>query len=133
MRSNWPLVHGGRLGQTACKDVPGCLAVRLSGQPHDGALAGSVKSDKEMAFAFFCSDLGKIDVEIANRVSLERPPFGLVPIPIGASREQKAAMRRRPRQVRDRWLKGMQTVIQGQRRVPPVCHTHRGLVCARHA
>lgn len=69
--------------QKEFKEFPGCLAVRLFNQLRDGELAGSVNGDKEMEFAFFCSDLGNVDVEIANRVSLELLPFGLVPIHIG--------------------------------------------------
>ena len=73
--------------QKVFKEFPSRLAIGLLYQLRHGELAGAVNGDKEIEFAFLGPDLGNIDVEIANRVSLELLPFGLAPIHIGQSRD----------------------------------------------
>ena len=43
-----------------------------------GKLAGSVDGNKEMKLAFCRSDLGNVDMEVANRIGLELLLWSLV-------------------------------------------------------
>jgi hypothetical protein len=52
---------------------------RLLDQLHEGELAGAIDSDIEVELAFSGLDLSEIDVEIADRISLELFFEGLPP------------------------------------------------------
>jgi hypothetical protein len=92
-----------------------------------GKLASPINGDKEMKLAFCGSHFGNIDMELANRIGLELllwifvafhiwQPFDAVAL--------KAAMQRRPRQVRECWLRAIEAVIQRQKRIAPESNDH---------
>jgi hypothetical protein len=71
-------------------------------------------------FALLGSDLGDVDVEVADRVGLEALAGRLVAIGLGEARDavaHEAAMQRRARQVRDAGLQGVEAVVQRQQGV----------------
>ena len=86
--------------QQVLQEFPGRLPIGLIDELRNSEFAGSVNGNKEIELAFLCSDLGNIDVEIANRVSLELLPFWLVTVHFrqpGNAVALKTAMQRRAR------------------------------------
>ncbi|WP_370311968.1 hypothetical protein [Sagittula sp.] len=65
---------------------------------------------------------GDVDVEDPNRVACEPLASGLVSLDIRQTQNtvpRKTPMERRPRQVRDRGLQGIEGNVQRQQRIPP--------------
>jgi hypothetical protein len=50
---------------------------------NEGELGGAVDSDVEVKLAFFGTDLGDVDVEVADRVDLKLELSGLSPVMSG--------------------------------------------------
>ena len=82
-------------------------------------------ADEEIELALRCLDLGDVDMEVADRIGFERAFFaGLSPSTLGKAADTvalQATMQRRAAQVLDRCLQGVETVIQGQKRVFAKC------------
>jgi hypothetical protein len=84
-----------------------------------------VDADEEVELSFGGLHLGDVDVKEPDGVALELLPLGLVALDIRQPRDAmalQAAMQRRPGQVRDRRLQGIEAVIQRQQRVAPERH-----------
>jgi hypothetical protein len=86
-----------------------------------GELRGPVDGDEEIEFAFGGSNLGNIDVELSNRISLELPLRRRFPFNLGQPRDStapQAAMQGRAGQMRNRRLKRVEAVVERQKRMP---------------
>ena len=83
--------HGGGKGP---EEVAGDTPRRLLMQLDKGELGGPVDRHEKVELALFGSHLGNIDVEIANRISLELGASGLSPSTSG-SREMPWRWRHR--------------------------------------
>ena len=68
--------------QYSLQKLPGRLAVCFVDQLRDGKLAGSINGYKEIQLALIGTKLSDINVEIANRISFEFLPLGLVALHI---------------------------------------------------
>jgi hypothetical protein len=93
-----------------------------SDQADEDELARAVDGDEQVKLSFGGADFGRIDMEVANGVSLERLPGRLVALDFRQSADAVAletAVQRRAGQVRDRGLKRVEAVVQGQKRVTP--------------
>jgi len=66
--------------QQVFKELPSRFPIGFFYQLRDREFAGSINGDKEVELAFVAPDLGNINVEVPNRVSLELLPFGLVTV-----------------------------------------------------
>ena len=116
------------------KERPRGLAIGLLDKLSDGVLAGPINAYEEIELALDSLDLGDIYVEEADRVALELLTFWLVTIHVWQTRYTvplKAPIQRRPRQVRDRWLESIETIVQRQQGVSPERDGHwtcRGLM-----
>ena len=72
---------------------------------------GAVDADEKIQFAFCGLNLSNINVEVAQRIGLERLLGGRVALDLGEARDVvalQAAVQRRARQVRDRGLQGIE-------------------------
>jgi hypothetical protein len=91
------------------------------GPPTVAGIAGVAPLEVRKRKALGRLDLRDVDVKEADGVALELLPLGFVALDIRKPRDAvtlQAAMQRRPRQVRDRWLQGIEAVVQRQERVP---------------
>src|ERR1051325_7601261 len=87
----------------------------------EGELRCAVDGDEEIEPALSGLDLGDVDVEIADRIPLELPLARRLALDIrqaGDTVALQTAMQRGSRQVRDRCLQRVETVIERQQRVP---------------
>jgi hypothetical protein len=104
------------------REVARCQASHFLMQLDEGELRRSVDCDEQIEFAVRGSDFGDVDMELADRVSLEfllgggfafdlrQPGF---PVPL------QTPMKRRSRQVRDGRRQGVQAVVERQQSMPP--------------
>ena len=67
--------------------LPRDLTIRLVHEQGDCKLAGPVNAHKEIELTFRSLNLGNVDMEKADGVSLELLPFRLVAINIGQTRD----------------------------------------------
>jgi len=99
-----PVRHGRReMAQEVASDAASGFLVQL----HESALGGSVDGHQQVELALLGSNLGEIDVEVADRIRLELLPDGLVAIDLGQPTDAmalKATVQRGARQMRDRRL-----------------------------
>jgi hypothetical protein len=96
-----------------------------------GKLAGSVDGYEEMELAFCGSDFGNVDVEVANRTSLELLLLSLAAFNLWQSFNAmalKATMQRRSRQVLNCRLQTIKAIVKGQQRIAPECNHHSFLL-----
>jgi len=109
------------------KELPRSLAIGIFDELSDSVFAGPVNAYEEIELALDSLDLGDIYVEEADRVALELLTFWLVTIHVWQTRYAmplKASMQRRPRQVRDRWLESIETIVQRQKGMSPERDDH---------
>ena len=88
----------------------------------EGELRRPVDGDDEMELALSGSDLGEVDMEIADRIGLELTLGRSLAFDLrqpGDPMALKAAMQRRARQVRNCRLKRVEAVVERQQRMPP--------------
>ena len=117
------------------QELPGRLSVSRCNELSDGELGCPVDADEEVELALGRLHLGDVDVKEADGVALELLPLGLVALDIRQARDAvtlQAPMQRRPRQVRDRWLQGIEAVVQRQQRVASEGDDHRLLGLGQH-
>lgn len=94
-----------------------CHPVRLGHQLDEDEFAGTVDAYIQVQLALGGANLGDVDMEVADGISLELPLGFFV---LGHFRQPadpvalQTAMQRRTRQGRDRCLQGIETVIQWQ-------------------
>jgi hypothetical protein len=121
-----------RLDQ-GCQEVGRDTGCGLLVQLDERELGRAVDRDEQVEPPFLGPDLRDVDVEVADRVALELAPVRLIalhlrqpanPVPL------KAAVQRRPGQVWDRGLEGIEAVIERQERVPAEGN-HDGLLLDR--
>ena len=107
-----------RLDQSVEK-VRGGLGVGSLDEPGDGELGSAIYGDEEVELSFGGGDFGDVDMKVANGIGFElflftgcgvafhlRQPIDPVTL--------KAAMKGGSRQLRDRRLERIETVVQGQ-------------------
>src|SRR5262249_24586588 len=95
------------------------MSVSLLVELSESKLRCAVNRDKQVKFAFFSAHFSNIDVEVADRVPLERlapclafdrrKPADLVAL--------KQSMQRRSRQMRDGRLEGIKAIVERQQRM----------------
>lgn len=91
------------------------------GEPRKGELRGPVDGDEQAELAFFGAHFADVDVEEADRAGLERLARGPSAFEVRQAADAVAletAMQRRPRQVRDPRLKGIEAIIESQQGLP---------------
>ena len=99
-------------------DPCGCFLMQLG----KGEFRRSVDSDEEMELAFLGPHFGNVDMEEADRVSLELLPRRLVPLDIWQLADAmtlEATMQRGACQMRDGRLQCIEAIIERQERMPP--------------
>jgi hypothetical protein len=75
-------------GDQPAQEVPGRAARHLLMQLEESELRGSIDGDEEIELALGCSNLGEVDMEIADRIGLElafRRGFAFDPAETGRS------------------------------------------------
>lgn len=95
-----------------------------------GKLACAINACEQVELAFSSLNLGDVYVEETDRIALELLTLWLVTLHIRQPRDAmtlEAAMQRRTRQMRDRWLKSIKTIVQRQQGVPSECNDGRPL------
>ena len=86
----------------------------------ESELAGAVNTHVKVQFAFGCAHFGDVDMEVADGVGLELLLGFFVAGHFGQPADPMALqtpVQRRPRQLRDRGLQGVEAVVQRQQRV----------------
>ena len=89
------------------EEAAGCGHAGGLGKLDEGELRRPVDCDEEVQLAFRRPHFGDVDVEVADRVSFELAPSGLVAVDLRQSRDAvalQAAVQRRAGQIRDRRL-----------------------------
>ena len=108
-------------GDQAAQEVPRGAARHLLVQLDEGELRRSVDGDDEVELALRSSNLGDVDMKIADRIGLElalgggfafdlRQPGDLVAL--------QTPVKGRARQMRDGRLQGIKTVVERQQSMP---------------
>ena len=113
------------------QELPGCLSVSSCNELSNDELRGPVDADEQVELALGGLHLGNVDMEEADGIAFELLSLGLVPFDIWQARDAvplQAPMQRRPGQVRDRGLKGIEAVIQWQKSMAPERDDRRFLV-----
>ena len=115
--------------EKVARDAGGRLLVQFN----KGELGRAVDGDEQVKLALLGPDLGEVDVEVADRIALEFAAVGLVAVDLRQATDPvalKASVQRGSREVRDRRLEAVQTIIQRQQRVPPE-DNHDGFILDR--
>ncbi len=118
------------------KELPSRLAISFFDQLRHRKFAGPVDGHKEIELTLFCPDLGNVYVEESNRVTFELLPLRLVTFDIRQARYSmplQTSMQGRAREVRDRRLQRIKTVVQRQQRVPSERDDRRFLFFAENS
>ena len=105
----------------AAQEVRGRAARHLLMQFDEGELRGPVDRDDEMELALSGSNLGDVDMEIADRIGLELALGRGFAFDLRQARDPvalQAAMQRRARQMRDGRLQRVEAVVERQQRMP---------------
>jgi hypothetical protein len=87
----------------------------------EGELRGSVDGDEQVEFALRSSNLGDVDMKLADRIGLEFACGGGFAFDLRQPRDPmalQAAMQRRARQMRDRGLQGIKAIVERQQSMP---------------
>jgi hypothetical protein len=88
----------------------------------EGELRGPIDCNDEIELALSGSDLGDVDMEIADRIDLELALGRGFAFDLGQPRDPmalQAAMQGRARQMRNGGLKGIEAVVERQQGMPP--------------
>ena len=112
-------------GDQAAQEVPRGAARHLLVHLDEGELRRSVDGDDEVEFALRSSNLGDVDMKIADRIGLEfafgrgfafdlRQPGDPVAL--------QTAVKGRARQMRDGRLQSIQAVVERQQSMPSECN-----------
>ncbi|WP_257015335.1 hypothetical protein [Sphingomonas melonis] len=99
---------------------------RLCRSAGNSELAGAVDTDEQVELDFGGLHLGNLHMEEAKGKAFEEPTLRLVTFDVGRAGRHAAAgmVQRCPYQVRDRWLQGVEAVVERQRRVSSERHNH---------
>ena len=106
----------------AAQEVRGRAARHLLMQFDEGELRRPIDRDKEIELALGGSNLGDVDMEISDRVSLELALGRSFAFDLWQPRDSmalEATMQRRARQMRNGGLKRVEAVVERQQRMPP--------------
>jgi len=112
-----PIGHG---LEHVLEELPGCLSVSFCTEFNNGELGRPVDADEHVELAFGRLHFCDVDVKEADGVALELLPLGLVTLDIRQPRDAmalKTAMQRRPGQMRDRRLQGIEAIIKRKQRM----------------
>src|SRR6516164_1392915 len=96
-------------------------------QLDESELRGSIDGDEEIELALGGSNLGDVDMEIADRIGLElasRRGFAFDLRKPGDPVALQTAMEGRTRQMRDGWLQSVEAVVERQQGMPPESDDH---------
>src|ERR1700683_1934418 len=120
VRTVWTFIGDG--GEQATQEISGGPPRDFLMQFDEGELRRPVDGDDEMELALSGSDLGEVDMEIADRIGLELVFRRSFAFDLRQSRDSmalEAAMQRRARQMRDRRLQCVEAVVERQAGMPP--------------
>src|SRR5208282_6768620 len=112
----------GNGGDQAAQEVSGGPAGDLFVQFDEGELRRPIDGDNEVELALSGSNLGDVDMEIADRIDLELALGRGFAFDLGQPRDSMALetpMQRRARQMRNGGLKGVEAVVERQQGMPP--------------
>ena len=128
-----PVGHGfEEMAEKVSRDARGRFFVQLD----EGKLRRAVDGDEQVKLAGLRPDLGDIDVEIAERVSLELAFAWGGALELGQSGDAvtlQTAVQAGAGQVRDGRLQRVEAVVERQQGVPPEGHDDRLVLQAEHA
>jgi hypothetical protein len=119
-------------GDQAAQEVPRGATRHLLMQFDEGELRRSVDGDDEVELALRSSNLGDVDMEIADRVGLELALGRGFAFDLRQPRDPmalKASMQRRAPQMRNRRLKRVEAVVERQQRMPSECNDDGLFLC----
>ena len=103
------------------QELPSRLSVNCRNKLGDGELGRPVDTHEEKELSLGGLHLSDVDMKEPNQIALELLALGFVSLDTGKTRDAvplQAPMQRRPCQVRDRGLQGIEAIIQRQQRVP---------------
>ena len=109
-------------GDQAAQQVPRGAARHLLVHLDEGELRGSVDGDDEGEFALRSSNLGEVEMKLADRIGLEFAFGRGFAFDLGQPRDPVALqtpVKGRARQMRDGGLKGTEAVVERQQVMPP--------------
>ena len=87
----------------------------------EGELGVAVDGHQQVELALFRADFGDVDVEVADRISLELLAPGAVALHVRQTRDPmplQTTVQRRAGQLRDGRLQGIEAVVERQQRMP---------------
>ena len=108
-------------GDQAAQEVPSGAARHLLVQLDEGELRRSVDRDDEIELALSGSNLGDVDMEIADRIGLELALRRSFAFDLGQPRDPVALqtpVKGRARQMRDGGLQSVKAVVERQQSMP---------------
>ena len=108
-------------GDQAAQEVPRGAARHLLVQLDEGELRRSVDGDDEVELALRSSNLGNVDMKIADWISLEFAFDGGFAFDLRETRDPIALqtpVKGRARQVRDGGLQSVQAIVERQQSMP---------------
>ena len=108
-------------GDQAAQEVPRGATRHLLMQFDEGELRGSVDGDEEVELALRGSNLGDVDMKLADRIGLELAFGGGFPFDLrqpGDSMTLQTPVKGRARQMRDGGLQSLQAVVERQQSMP---------------
>lgn len=98
------------------------LSIGFLEESGKGDFRGAIDGDEEIEFAFFCPDLGDVDMKEPDRIGLElflRCFLAFYFWQPGDAIAVQAAVQRRACQMRDRGLQGVETVVERKQGMLP--------------
>ena len=119
-------------GDQAAQEVPRGATRHLLVHLDEGELRRSVDGDEQVELALRSSNLGDVDMKVADRIGLEfafgggfafdlRQPGDLVAL--------QTPVKGRARQMRDRGLQGIKAVVERQQSMPSECNDDGLFLC----
>ena len=112
-------------GDQAAQEVPSGAARQLLMQLDEGELRRSVDGDKQEKLALRGSNLGEVDMKIADRIGLEFAFGRGFAFDLGQPGDPVAlqtSVKGRARQMRDGGLQSVQAVVERQQSMPSECN-----------
>ena len=109
-------------GDQAAQEVSRGATRHLLMQFDEGELRGSVDGDEEVELALRGSNLGDVDMKLADRIGLEFAFGGGFAFDLrqpGDSMTLQTAVQRRARQMRDGGLQSVKAIVERQQSMPP--------------
>ena len=119
-------------GDQAAQEVPRGATRHLLVHLDEGELRRSVDGDEQVELALRSSNLGDVDMKIADRIGLEFAFGGGFAFDLrqpGDPVALQTPVKGRARQMRDRGLQGIKAVVERQQSMPSECNDDGLFLC----